>query len=295
MKGYIVSPLAMLGMSMGYNRPLDRADFDGKGIPGWAGCYLPGIGETRRFANLSAVTGSQGVAKDMYSISTTRDHPLGTMAISLDGRVFRYARAGSVTLAPGELHQGFAKIPNHLANTPPAVAIGATSFTYTPGATAGAENLYAEGFLNVDTTPGQGRMYRISGHPAIVSATAFRLELDNDDPIQVALTTSSRVGLHGNPWKNVIQCPTAVTARVCGGGVSAMTDGTYGWLQTRGAFSGLINGTPAITSPVANSATTAGAFDVWTTAAAAVTITPVGYMMQVGVSGKNNAIYLTID
>ena len=69
----------------------------------------------------------------------------------------------------------------------------------------------------------------------------------------------------------------------------------YGWLQIAGPASVLINGTPAITSPVANSATTAGAVDVWTTAAAAVTITPVGHMMQVGVSGKNNMVDLTIE
>jgi hypothetical protein len=57
----------------------------------------------------------------------------------------------------------------------------------------------------------------------------------------------------------------------------------------------LINGTPAITSPVVNSATTAGALDVWTTAAAAVVVTPVGSMMQVGVTATANMVFLKID
>ena len=295
MKAYVVNPLAMLGLQMGYNRPLDRHDWDGQGghVPDWAGCYAPGIGEPRRFSNVSLLAGTHAASVDMYNFETTQRMALGSIAITRDGRVFRYAQAGSVTLVPGNLIQGFAKIPNHLANTPPAVAIGATSFVYTPGASTGVANQYQEGTLVVDTTPGNGYAYAISGHPAIASSTAFTLQLA--EPIQVALTTSSRVGLHGNPWKLVVQCPTTITARVCGAAVSPMTDSTYGWLQTRGPAAMLINGTPAITSPVANSGTTAGAVDVWTTAAAAVVVTPVGYMMQVGVSGKNNAVFLTID
>lgn len=297
MKGYILSPLALLGAQMGYNRPLDRHDWDGKGghVPGWAGAYMPGVGETRRFSNLTGMVGPLGVAYDMYSQDTVQRHPLGTMAITRDGRLFRYGQAGDTLLVVGNLIQGIPKVTAHLANTPPAVAIGATSFTYTPGAATGVANLYAEGFLGVDTTPGNGYMYRVSGHGAIASSTAFTLNLDPDDPIQVALTTSSRVGLHTNPWKLMVQCPTAITARVAGWAVSPLAINAYGWVQTRGPVMALINGTPAITSPVANSGTTAGAVDVWTTAAAAVTITPVGYMMQVGVTAKNNAVFATVD
>ncbi len=292
-KAFVIDPLAYLGMAAGYRRPLDRADFPGGHVPGWAGCYLPGVGEPRRFSNLSAVAGSQGVGIDTLSWGTTQLHALGTIAVDQVGRMFRYAQAGDTALVPGNLQQGIPKVTAHLANTPPAVAIGATSFTYTPGAATGVANLYAEGFLVVDTTPGEGYEYRISGHPAIASSTAFTLTLA--EAISIALTTSSRVGLHANPWKLTVVCPTAITARVAGVAKSLAAINNYCWLQTRGPCACLINGTPAITSPVANSATTAGAVDVWTTAAAAVTITPVGYMMQVGVSGKHNAVYLTID
>jgi len=228
-----------------------------------------------------------------FDSSSTQKHPLGTRAMTKDGRVFRYAVAGAVDTVAGSLYQQVVVATAHLANTPPAVAIGATSFVYTPGAATGAANLYAEGYLQVDTTPGNGYTYVVAGHEAIASSTAFTLYLK--DPIQVALTTSSRVGLMPNAYKNVVVCPTAITARVAGFAPCIITATQYGWLQTRGPISALINGTPAVTSPVANSATTAGAVDVWTTAAAAVTITPVGYMMQVGVSGKNNMIFATID
>lgn len=303
MKGYVLNPLALLGLMNGYNRPLDRHDFPHGSIPDRAGLFMPGMGELRRFSNLNGVAGPVGMGADMFSYGTKQLHPLGTMAITRDGRIFRYATAGAVALVEGNLVQGFAKLPNHLALTSAAQAIGdggqGRPIVVTPGATGGAANLYAEGFLNVDTTPSNGYAHRIAGHALITASVAFNLFLDPDDLLQVAFTTATRYGLHGNPWCNVIQCPTTITARVAGFVVSPIPANTvaqnYGWILTRGPVSALINGTPAITSPVANSATTAGAVDVWTTAAAAVTITPVGHMMQVGVSGKNNLVFATVD
>jgi hypothetical protein len=246
---------------------------------------------------MALVTLDTGAAssQDTFTSSSTQQHQLGTIAKTKDGRTFRYGVAGAVDTVAGSLYQSAAPIANHLATTATATAAGATSLTFTPGATAGAANLYAEGFLSVDTTPGNGYTYTVDSHAAITSSVAFTLNLRTTDPIQVALTTASRLGLIVNKFKNVIVCPTAVTGRVAGVAPTILTAAQYGWLQTRGPASCLINGTPAITSPVANSATTAGALDVWTTAAAAVTITPVGYMMQVGVSGKNNMVDLTID
>lgn len=231
---------------------------------------------------------------DAFSSSATKLHRLGTRAVDKAGRVFRYCQAGASDLVAGNLIQAAAPIPNHLANTPPAVAIGATSFSYTPGATAGAANLYEDGFLQVDTTPGNGYMYRIAGHAAITASTAFDLFLAPDDGVQVALTTSSRVGLIQNLYKNVIQSPTTKTAAVVGVAVYPIVATQYGWILTFGPAPVLINGTPAVTAPVVNGVTTAGSVDVWT-AAAQPTATYVGEMMQVGVSGKNNAVYVRIS
>lgn len=233
-----------------------------------------------------------GFGQDGFTASTTQKHSLGARAQTNDGRVFRYCQAGGADLVAGNVIQSSAPVTAHLANTPPAVAIGATAFTYTPGAATGAANLYAEGYLQVDTTPGNGYTYQVAGHAAIASSTAFTLVLV--DPIQVALTTSSRVGLLANAYKNVIQTPTTQTAAVVGVAPYVIPTTQYGWLQTWGPASVLINGTPAITAPVVNSATTAGAVDKWTTAAADVAVQLVGHMMQVGVSTKCNFVFLQI-
>lgn len=323
MKLYPINPMALLGVRYGYNRPLDKHDFDGtketnpignRGhVPTWAHEAIPNMGELKRFANVGLITGDDAAAQDTWAtnvVTTKQTAALGAMAISKDGRIFRYGSAGATDLVVGNIVQSAAPIANHLALTAAAQAIGdgrgqlgpggvlSAPIVVTPGATAGAANLYAEGTLMIDTTPGNGYSYRISGHPAIVASTAFNLYLDPDETIQVALTTSSRYGLHHNPYKTVIVAATTVAAMACGGVVNIITgNGTaenWGWLQTRGPFAGLINGTPAVGTGLVTSATTAGALDV-AAVAAEVNVRIIARAMQVGVSGKNNAVFLLLD
>jgi len=235
----------------------------------------------------------EAYGQDGFTSSSTQIHELGRRAVTKDGRVFRYAQAGASDTVAGSVYQSAAPVANHLAQTPPAVAVGATSFAFTPGATAGAANLYAEGYLQVDTTPGNGYTYQVSGHAAISASTAFTLNLMPWDPIQVALTTSSRVGLVHNAFKNVIINPTTATAAVAGVSPAIITSTQYGWLQTWGPASVLINGTPGVGIGVVISATTAGAVDV-AAVAAEINIRIIGHMMQVGVSTKNNFVSLKI-
>lgn len=319
MRLYPLDPLSMLAALSGMTRPLARNDFDGGHVPAQFGRFQPNPGQMRQLnwggrdynpynginSNLNLLAGSAGAGADMWNtnlVTTKQLHPLGTLAISKDGRLFRYASAGATDTVVGSIYQSAAPVANHLALTAVAEAIGAGTqldpITVTPGATAGAANLYAEGTLCIDTAPGNGYNYRISGHPAITASTAFNLYLDPDDLIQVALTSSSRYGLHHNPYKTVIVAATTVTAIAVGGANNIITgNGTaenFGWLQTRGPFACLINGTPGVGIGVVTSATTAGAVDV-AAVAAEINVRIIGRMMQVGVSTKNNSVYLQLD
>src|SRR4051794_36179154 len=70
---------------------------------------------------------------------------IGTRIVTRDGRAFRLARIGAVAAVAGSLYQASAPVANHLAQTPAAAAIGATSVTITTlGATAATQNQYAE-------------------------------------------------------------------------------------------------------------------------------------------------------
>lgn len=245
----------------------------------------------RRFKNFDAGTTITGA--DAWTADASAKHRLGTRAVTVDGRVFHYARIGGVAAVAGSVYQASAPVPNHLALTPAAAAIGSLQVTATLGATAATANQYAEGFLQVDTTPGNGLMYGIASHPAIASSGVGLFTLYNDEAIQVALTTSSRVGLIANPYADVIVTPTTATAVIAGVPLVAAPIGSFCWLQTWGPAPVLINGTPGVGTSVVPSATTAGAVDV-ATVAAEVNTRFIGRMMQVGVSTKNNAVYLMI-
>ena len=244
-------------------------------------------------ANIGLLAPSAVSGINIGEYTSDQKHPLGTLGLTRDGRIFRYAQAGASALVVGNILESAAPIPNHLARTPPAVAIGDKSFSFTPGATGGAANLYAEGYLQVDTTPGNGYTYGVSGHPAITASTAFTLTLD-EAIREVALTTSSRVGLHHNPYKNVIIGATTVGAPTIGGAVAPITAAYYGWIQTRGPFCALIDGTPGVGIGLQVSNAVAGALEV-AAVAAEIDTRRVARMMQVGVDTKNNMVFLELD
>jgi hypothetical protein len=304
----VIDSLKLLGVRHGYRRPLDRHDFPHDHIPEWARRWVPR--NLTRFlknqwgmANVGLLTGDDAAAQDIYTQTTKQNHPLGAIGMARDGRIFRYASAGAADLVVGNIVQSAAPIPLHLALTSAAQNIGdgtgKNPIVVTPGATAGAANLYAEGVIGVDTGPDPGRLYSISGHAAITASVAFNLFLYPDDTLQLAWTTATRYGLHHNPYKTVIQCPTTVTACQVGGVVCIITANTtvenYGWLQTRGPFQALINGTPAVGTGVVASVTTAGAVDAAGAVALEINYRIIGRMMQVGVSTKFNTIFLTLD
>lgn len=314
----ILNPLAAVAALNGMSRPLDRGDFAGGHIPDSFMTRIPAKGRLAGLnwggdeyagykalcTNLGIFTGDDAAGQDSYNstvVTTTQRHPLGTMGVSKDGRIFRYASVGATDTVAGSIYQSAAPIANHLALTSAAQNIGdgyPVPIVVTPAGTGGAANLYAEGYLGVDTTPSNGLSYRISGHPAITASVAFNLYLDPDERLQLAFTTATRYGLFHNPWKTVIVAATTVTASVCGGAPVIITgNGTsenFGWLQTRGHFQALINGTPGVGIGLVSSATTAGALDV-AAVAAEINVRIIARARQVCVSGKNNAVYLLLD
>lgn len=236
----------------------------------------------------------RAIGQDDFISTATPAHRIGTRAIDQDGRVFRYVKAGAVDLVAGNVIQSPAIVANHLGSTAPAVAIGAKSFTYTPGATLGTAGQYNDGFLQVDTTPGNGYTYSIANHLAFASSTAFTLALK--DPIQVALTTSSRLGLMANKYNGVIQMPvTTATGTLVGVAPYIISANQYGWLGTWGQFSVLTAGTPALGAIVMAPGAVAGSVAVVVAAGNLIVAQIVGHMAQVGVDTKNNFVEVRIN
>jgi hypothetical protein len=231
--------------------------------------------------------------RNLWSSSATPEAPLGARFEMSDGRVFRYCRAGAVALVAGNVVQAPAQLVNHQQLTPSAAAAGATTLVAALGATAATANQYAGGWAIIDTTPGEGYMYPISGHAAVASSGTITLALDRASGIEVALTTSSRVSLQANPYNGVIQSPvTTLTGAVVGVAIYPIAINGYGWVQTHGPAAVLIAGTPGVGLAVVVPATAAGAV-VIDGAAAATKV--VGSMMVTGVDGKIQAVLLNIN
>lgn len=192
----------------------------------------------------SLTTYPQIAGQDIYTDSATQQLPLGVYAETNDGRGFRYVKAGAVALVPGKVQQSPAEdTTNYNPSGGLAVAasaIGATTVTLTGSLTI-ALNALAGGTLTVVVTPGLGQMYKILSNTAVSGATGCVITLE--DPIRVALTTSSKVDLKANPYNGVIVVPATMTGAVVGVAVSAITASYYGWIQVKGVTSCLQTGT----------------------------------------------------
>jgi hypothetical protein len=231
---------------------------------------------------------------NVLTFTTTRQAELGAQLFTRDSRVFRYVKAGVVDLVAGNVLQAPAQVTTHQQCVPAVTAVGARTITITLGATnAVTANQYAGGWAVVDTSPGGGYAYPISGHPAAAAAATCVLTLQPDALVQVALTAVSRVSLVPNSYNGVIQSPiTTLTGSVVGVAVAAIPANNYGWIQTSGPGACLIAGTPGVGLAVVVPGTVAGCVVVDGAAAATKVI---GSMLVTGVDGKIQGVLLDIQ
>lgn len=232
--------------------------------------------------------------EEIYKTYATAKQRLGTKLETPDGRVFRFSRAGAVALAPGKLHQAALPIANHLnCAVQAAAAIGATSVVVTFGATAGALNLYKDGYLAVNDATGEGHYYRVKSHAAIAGSDNVRIYLYEDSPLKIALTTSSEVTLVHNKYQDVLIHASPPTATLVGVALCDVTIAYYCWLQTRGPCNVLTQGTLVIGDFCVPSATVDGA--VMPSAAFETDGPLVGRVMRVNADTEYSMIDLALE
>lgn len=230
-------------------------------------------------------------AVDLLTNSATKTMDFGAYGETSDGRGFRYCGVGAVSTVAGKVYQGVALDATNLQpsggiTVAAAAAIGATTVTIS-GVTVSAAlaTALAGGYLSVDVTPGQGYLYKI----ASVGGTS-NLTITLDDPLVVALTTSSKVILVQHPYSAVVIEPGTPTSVIAGVAPSIITNGNYGWMQTYGPASVLFTGTGAAGKAVGS--LTGGTSGSSAPAIAATNI--LGYHMATGITGEYAFVYLTI-
>lgn len=178
---------------------------------------------------------------------------LGQVAETPDGRVFQYALAGASNLAAGKLTQAPITTANHITQTGVATLVGDQSVTYTIGATAAAQDLYASGYFAVTVGPGQN-VYKIVGNTT-VAAGGGSITLSLAEPITVATSTSSKFTLMPHPMKStVVTAGSTAAIPVTGVPNVAVTAAFYYWSQVGGYAAVLSDG--AITKNAGATAST---------------------------------------
>ncbi len=178
--------------------------------------------------------------QDVFSSVATQGTSLGARATLGDGRVFRYCLAGGTSLVPGKLQQSSAEDTSNYQNlAAAALAVGDITVTFSTSTTVTA-NALAGGYMAVTTSTGAGYTYQISGNTATSGAAGLVVTLA--DPILVAtVAATTKFDLIPNPFSGVVVNPTAASSGVAGAAVFAITNAQYGWIQTQGAVSLLVD------------------------------------------------------
>lgn len=217
-------------------------------------------------------------------------HDLGTKMESPDGRVWRYVGVGGSALVVGDLVQAEPEDSGEQNLAIAAASAGATQIVTTSTITVDA-NEYAGGFIVVSTTPGLGQVFRVKSHLAY-SAAAATFELE--DPVQVALTTASRIDLVPNLYDNVIQNPASATSAPLGVAVKAISANRFGWIQTRGVAGLLNQGNWLAGQLLVASNGTAGAAEIAVNNSTEAQA-PVGVALTAGTGGEVNLVLLHLE
>lgn len=245
--------------------------------------------------NATTLVGFPMVLPDLLSNSSTALTVVGAYSETADGRGFRYAKVGATATVPGKVYASAAWDSTNQAPVGGlAVAaqnIGDTSVTLTGSLTLAA-NLLAGGYLATDVTPGQGYLYKIASNTAVAAAANCVVTLA--DPLQIALTTSSKVVLVKHPYDQIIVTPggasTGAPVGVATGTI--ITAANYGWIQTFGAcavLSGVATSISLPGVPVTPSASTAGSVIVST-----AILPTIGWAMQLFTATEYQTVFLTI-
>jgi hypothetical protein len=184
---------------------------------------------------------------------------VGMKSVTKDGRIFRLVYIGSLDIAQGLAVQAPPLVSAHqnLANVN-SQAIGDTSITLTLGGTGLDLNQYQNGYIVVESGTGAGQLLQIRNN--YVTAPSGPAVIYLNDPLVLALDSTSVISLIPNLYSNVVVNPTTETNVVLGATIYPTKAGNFAWVQTYGVASVLNDGGSAIGDILVSSNSVPGAF-----------------------------------
>ncbi len=243
--------------------------------------------------------------QSIYLESATQEYPLGTRYAEPGplGRVFRYAKAGAA-ITPGKMlaTAQYGGAAGTAEQTQCAVAVAASTndkrIYITASSSAQVLDLFAGGMaiiMDVSATPDDFYSIPIESHSALLSTgTASYIDLQYGAP--VALTTSDKVDLFVNPWKDIIIQPTTThTGSPIGVAQVNVTSAYYFWCQTWGPVGIMSNAGPlTVGASVISSTDIAGGIASGNVASSTYPQPQVGLCLTIGTDVFGAGVYLMI-
>lgn len=199
--------------------------------------------------------------QEKISTTTRREHSLGTLGMTPDGRKFRWAFSDGA-LGAGTLLQQKAPTTTHDMDLAiqAARAVGDQTIAVTLEAGAATLDQYEDGWIHINDGAGEGHIYRIRSNPAAAASATLTVTLRQGDDVREALTVAtSLAGLMENEWKDVATHATTTVGQSAGVAPDEIADNSYFWCQRGGLASVLVEGTLVLGETASPSTTTAGA------------------------------------
>ena len=228
-----------------------------------------------------------------FEDSTVQQHQLGALAMTADGRKFRYAKAVAATVA-GKAYSSSGQNSQFESMAVNAIEpIGETTIGITLGTTTVTAGMFSEGYLVISSSTGIGQFAQIVNHGTGTSGQSIDVEIDRG--LETALATTSKVTMIRNPYADVIVQATTPVAPVMGLAPAVIAAASYGWLATGGPATGLMDAGANVTVDllsISPSTTTEGCIAIST----ATNTQVLGHSLQVvSVDAYNAQLWLTLD
>jgi len=179
--------------------------------------------------------------RDIWHPTATKKFPLGALAESRDGRLWRYQEDAGSGLNIAEGCQAAAADTDAeyevQTNNPDIWVVGDKTITVTSTATIAAHE-FVDGYVYVPDGTGQGNMYLIKDNKVSTAnaTTGYDtvIEIADQGGIRIAIEAASDVTLWKNKYKDVIVFPTDPTGSATGVTMTAVTAGYFFWAQVKG-------------------------------------------------------------
>lgn len=232
--------------------------------------------------------------QDINTQTTTKQSALvGQIASTPDGRTFAYAKAGGA-LTAGQITEPVALTANYVTRTlTTAQPAGSQQVIVPLGTTATADAFVGFRLVVTDTSAaGAGQSsYYITGNTAATSGNSNTTTLSLLSGLNIALTTSSVVGIYPSQQSTVIQHTAVVAIPTSGAPAIAVTSGNFFWNQIGGMASILSDGAITKNAEGIPSDVTAGSVEIRVDA---TVVQAVGYAPELTVTTKYSPFVLTL-